>query len=118
MAAAAYLERVRANGKRVLEDLHRLRSFGAAPPYVATSKGGDGVSKGVVRPALSHADIEARQWLMERASEAGLEPEMDGIGTTIARGTSTGPRLLAGLRVSHEHEVEGLDITQHGEALQ
>jgi Amt family ammonium transporter len=25
---------------------------------------------------------------------------------------------LAGLRVSHEHEVEGLDITQHGEALQ
>ena len=59
MAAAAYLERVRANGKRVLEDLHRLRSFGAAPPYVATSKGGDGVSKGVVRPALSHADIEA-----------------------------------------------------------
>ncbi len=26
--------------------------------------------------------------------------------------------LLAGLRVSHEHEVEGLDITQHGEALQ
>ncbi|MCF2521315.1 ammonium transporter [Bradyrhizobium sp. G127] len=26
--------------------------------------------------------------------------------------------MLAGLRVSHEHEVEGLDITQHGEALQ
>jgi Amt family ammonium transporter len=25
---------------------------------------------------------------------------------------------MAGLRVSHEHEVEGLDITQHGEALQ
>jgi Amt family ammonium transporter len=26
--------------------------------------------------------------------------------------------MLTGLRVSHEHEVEGLDITQHGEALQ
>ncbi len=26
--------------------------------------------------------------------------------------------MMAGLRVSHEHEVEGLDITQHGEALQ
>ncbi|EGP09424.1 ammonium transporter [Bradyrhizobiaceae bacterium SG-6C] len=26
--------------------------------------------------------------------------------------------MLSGLRVSHEHEVEGLDITQHGEALQ
>jgi Amt family ammonium transporter len=26
--------------------------------------------------------------------------------------------IVAGLRVSHEHEVEGLDITQHGEALQ
>jgi len=26
--------------------------------------------------------------------------------------------MLAGLRVSHEHEVDGLDITQHGEALQ
>jgi ammonium transporter, Amt family len=26
--------------------------------------------------------------------------------------------VLAGLRVSHEQEVEGLDITQHGEALQ
>jgi Amt family ammonium transporter len=26
--------------------------------------------------------------------------------------------VVSGLRVSHEHEVEGLDITQHGEALQ
>lgn len=26
--------------------------------------------------------------------------------------------MLAGLRVPHEHEVEGLDLTQHGEALQ
>ena len=67
----AFLQRIRANGKRVLEDLHRLRSFGAASPYVANSKGGDGVCKGVVRPALSPADIEARQWLMERARDAG-----------------------------------------------
>ena len=60
----AYAHKVRANAKRVLEQLHHLRSFGAAkPPHsVASARGGDGQLKGVVRPALSAEDVVAREW--------------------------------------------------------
>ena len=60
----AYAHKVRANAKRVLEELHHLRSFGAAkPPHsVASARGGDGQLKGVVRPALSAEDVVAREW--------------------------------------------------------
>ena len=62
--AMAYAHKVRANAKRVLEELHHLRSFGAAkPPHsVASARGGDGQLKGVVRPALSAEDVVAREW--------------------------------------------------------
>ena len=40
---------------RFLKDLHDLRAIGAA-----------GVGKGVVRPAYSAADVEAREWLAGR----------------------------------------------------
>ncbi len=49
---------------RLLLDLDRLRTFG--------KKG-----TGVVRPAFTVADIEARQWLAARMGEAGLEPVFD-----------------------------------------
>lgn len=53
--------------------------------------------KGVVRPAMTAEDVEARHWLMDRAAEAGLEPSMDRLGNTIAKGSAQGaPRLLAG----------------------
>ena len=73
------------NTERVLADLHELRSIGAADPSAADARGGDGVPKGVVRPALCVADVEARFWLMEKAAEVGLEPTIDAIGTTLAR---------------------------------
>lgn len=76
---------VRINRERLLEDLHSLRSFGAAPPYVPGAKGGDGTPKGVVRPALTEPDIEAREWLMEKSEEAGLHPIMDKLGNTLSR---------------------------------
>ena len=76
---------VKVNKSRLLEDLHTLRSFGAAPPFVSNARGGDGIPKGVIRPALTTQDIEARQWLMEQAKEAGLEPTMDRLGTTLSR---------------------------------
>jgi beta-ureidopropionase / N-carbamoyl-L-amino-acid hydrolase len=95
---ASWVGKVTANRARLLEDLHRLRSFGAVN-YIPTARGGDGIPKGVVRPALSAADIEAREWLMERASAAGLTPSMDRLGTTLALGNCRDPaqlRLLAG----------------------
>ena len=52
----------------------------------------------MVRPALSQADVEARLWLMNRAAEAGLDPTIDAIGTTLARASAAAgtPRLLLG----------------------
>ena len=73
--------------------------IGAADPCSGTWRGGDGNPKGVVRPALTASDLEARHWLMDQSAEAGLVPEMDAIGTTISRaGPSAppGPRLLVG----------------------
>ena len=47
------------NAQRLLEDLRKLRTFGSE-------------GTGVVRPALSKADIESRYWLKERFTAAGL----------------------------------------------
>ena len=86
---------------RVLNDLHELRAIGAADPSASSARGGDGVAKGVVRPALTAPDVEARLWLMEKAAAAGLEPTIDAIGTTLSRApadsrTATRRRLLCG----------------------
>ena len=54
---------------RFLADLHALRQFGAS-----------GIGKGVIRPAYSDADIEARKWLAGRMAEAGLKPRFDPVG--------------------------------------
>ena len=54
---------------RFLSTLHRLRQFGAS-----------GAGKGVVRPAFSQADIEAREWLATEMTLAGLETVFDPVG--------------------------------------
>ena len=41
------------NAERLIGDLKRLRQFGAKPP-------------GVLRPAFSEADMEARKWLKDQ----------------------------------------------------
>lgn len=68
---------------RLLADLRTLRSFGA-----------DGT--GVVRPSLSPIDLEARRWLVDRFTEAGLEASIDGVGNVFGRSPNPGPALLTG----------------------
>ena len=68
---------------RLLADLDRLRSFGAT-------------GTGVVRPSLSAVDMEAREWLAGRMSEAGLEADIDGVANVIGRSRNPGPALLIG----------------------
>lgn len=71
------------NAERLLNDLKTLRSIGA-------------VETGVVRPALSEKDIEARRWLKRRFEEAGLETTLDGVANVIGRSSKNGPALIVG----------------------
>jgi N-carbamoyl-L-amino-acid hydrolase len=71
------------NPKRLMDDLKRLRNFGAAGP-------------GVVRLALSPVDLQSRRWLAERMGEAGLDAVIDGVGTVFGRSRKSGPALLIG----------------------
>jgi N-carbamoyl-L-amino-acid hydrolase len=71
------------NPDRLLNDLRRLRSFGA-------------VGNGVVRLALSPVDVESRHWLAERMTAAGLEAAIDGVGTVFGRSRQAGPALVVG----------------------
>lgn len=81
---------------RFLKDLHDLRAIGAA-----------GVGKGVVRPAYSQLDIEARQWLAGRMREAGLRVEVDAMGNLF--GLADGPSILLGSHSDSQPEGGWLD---------
>lgn len=69
------------DGQRFLDDLHKLRSFGAQGP-------------GVVRPAYSEPDVAARGWLADQMRAAGLRVEMDAMGNLF--GLADGPSMLLG----------------------
>ena len=69
--------------ERLLADLRHLRSIGAQ-------------GRGVVRPAFSAADMEARRWLRQRYEEAGLESTIDGVGNVLGRSLRQGRALLVG----------------------
>ena len=71
------------NPERLLADLRQLRSIGA-----------QGI--GVVRPAFSAADMEARRWLKSRYEQAGLDATIDGVGTVLGRSRHPGKALLLG----------------------
>ena len=68
---------------RLLADLRTLRSIGAKGP-------------GVVRPAFSATDMEARRWLKGRYEEAGLEATIDGVGNVFGRSRGRGKAVLIG----------------------
>lgn len=68
---------------RLLSDLRHLRSIGAQ-------------GKGVVRPAFSPKDMEARRWLKAKYEEAGLEASIDGVGNVLGRSRKPGRALLIG----------------------
>ncbi len=71
------------NPERLLSDLRHLRSIGA-----------QGI--GVVRPAFSAKDMEARRWLKSQYEAVGLEASIDGVGNVIGRSKKPGKALLMG----------------------
>ena len=71
------------NPQRLMNDLRHLRTIGK-------------YGTGVVRPALSTKDMEARQWLLDRMGEAGLKTSMDGVGNVFARSRNPGKGVLIG----------------------
>jgi len=71
------------NGERLLNDLHHLRSIGA-------------FETGVIRPAFSAKDMEARHWLKSQYEAAGLEATIDGVGIVLGKSRNPGPALLVG----------------------
>jgi beta-ureidopropionase / N-carbamoyl-L-amino-acid hydrolase len=74
---------------RAIADLRSLAQFGK-------------VGTGVNRPALTDADVAAREWLRDRMAEAGLSGTIDGIGNVFGRSPSARVALLAG---SHSDSV-------------
>lgn len=68
---------------RLLADLRTLRGIGAQ-------------GRGVVRPAFSAADMQARRWLEQRFAEAGLQANIDGVGNVFGRSPNPGRALLIG----------------------
>jgi len=84
------------DGARLLADLHRLRTFGI-------------YKTGVHRPTYSPVDMAAREWVAERMREAGLEPEIDGVGNVIGRGEGVGPRVLLGSHTETQPHAGWLD---------
>ncbi|MGB8621193.1 MAG: hydantoinase/carbamoylase family amidase [Paracoccaceae bacterium] len=82
------------NPDRFLRSLHDLRSIGA-------------VGTGVVRPAYTDKDIEARKWLAGQMREAGLMPYFDPVGNLF--GLAEGPSLLMGSHSDTQPEGGWLD---------
>jgi len=73
----------RIDGARVVADLRRLAEFGR-------------YDTGVDRPTYSEVDMASRHWLAEKFAEAGLVPEIDGIGNVFGRNHVAQRHLLVG----------------------
>lgn len=86
----------RINRQRLLDDLHKLRSFGAQ-------------GNGVVRTALSDIDLESRNWLRQKFSEAGLDSRIDAVGNVIGISKQPGPAVLIGSHSDTQPEGGWLD---------
>lgn len=83
------------NSDRFLSDLNELRRIGK-------------VGTGVVRPAFSAADIDARKWLVGKLGQAGLSPQVDAIGNVFGM-PQTGKPLLMGSHTDSQPEGGWLD---------
>ena len=79
-----------------LADLYELRRIGA-------------FRTGVHRPTYSAEDMESRRWLMQRMSDSGLVPEIDGVGNVLGRHPAAGPKLLVGSHIETQNEAGWLD---------
>ncbi len=86
----------RADGARVLADLHALRAIGA-------------YKTGVHKPTFSEPHLASLAWLVQRLPEAGLAGEIDGIGNVLGTSTKSGPKLLAGSHLESQNHAGWLD---------
>ena len=86
----------RADGTRVLADLHALRAIGT-------------YKTGVHKPTFSEPHLRSLQWLVQRLPEAGLTGEIDGIGNILGTSTKPGPKLLAGSHLESQNHAGWLD---------
>ncbi|MBW1685320.1 MAG: hydantoinase/carbamoylase family amidase [Deltaproteobacteria bacterium] len=74
---------MRIDADRLLADLRALAEFGRC-------------GSGVHRPFLSPEDRQSRHWLVERMRDAGLEAQIDGVGSVYGRCPGVGRALLIG----------------------
>jgi N-carbamoyl-L-amino-acid hydrolase len=86
----------RADGGRVLADLHALRAIGA-------------YKTGVHKPTFSEPHLRSLRWLVHRLPEAGLAGGIDGIGNVVGTSTKPGPKLLAGSHLESQNHAGWLD---------
>ena len=86
----------RADGARVLADLHALRAIGA-------------YKTGVHKPTFSEPHLRSLQWLVQRLPEAELTGEIDGIGNVLGTSAKPGPKLLAGSHLESQNHAGWLD---------
>ena len=75
--------------QRMLEDLRTLAAFGR-------------LGTGVDRRSLTADDVASRSWLLDRMHAAGLEAEIDGIGSVAGRTPGCSKHILIG---SHTDSV-------------
>jgi len=74
---------MRIDGDRLLADLRELAEIGRC-------------GSGVHRPFLSQPDREARDWLVRRMCDAGLDARIDGIGNVFGQSRGVERALLIG----------------------
>ena len=86
----------RADGARVLAELHALRAIGT-------------YKTGVHKPTFSEPHLGSLAWLAQRLPEAGLTGEIDGIGNILGTSAKSGPKLLAGSHLESQNHAGWLD---------
>jgi N-carbamoyl-L-amino-acid hydrolase len=75
------------NFERLKRDLEELGGIGRTP------------EGGVSRPSWSDADMEARRWLLDRITAAGMQPRVDEAGNIFGRWRSGSPVVLVGSHI-------------------
>jgi len=78
---------LRINSARLKQDLEELGRIGRTP------------QGGVSRPSFSDADMQARRWLTDRITAAGMEARVDTAGNIFGRWQTGSPVVLAGSHI-------------------
>ena len=87
---------LKADGDRVLADLHALRSIGI-------------YKTGVHKPTFSEPHLRSLEWLAQQLPAAGLSGTIDGIGNVLGTSAKPGPKLLAGSHLESQNYAGWLD---------